>query len=72
MLRDMVGFRGFLAELVAGSDGGTARGHQPHGTRCKAMSQLSPSWVQVQWDPSEGKGMVRQASHGPAPTCVCP
>lgn len=62
--RDMVGLRGFLAELVVGSSAGFAQGHQPHGMRYSGVSWMFPSRGQLVRDRSEGQSMVRQARQG--------
>lgn len=52
----MVGFRGFLAELILESNAGFAPGmRNPWG-----VSSVSPSWEQLGQEHSEGQSMVRQ------------
>lgn len=62
----MVGFRGFRAELVVGSNAGFSQGRQSHGMRYNGVSWMSPSWGQLERDHSEGQSMVRQARQGTA------
>lgn len=56
LLRDMVGFRGFLAELIVGSNAGFAPWDEEYSSVCS----VSPSWEQLGREHSEGQSMVRQ------------
>lgn len=67
LLRDMVGFRGLLAELIVGSSAGFAPWDEVQ-RRVPGVSILGTACA----GPSEGQSVVRQARQGTAAALFCP